>query len=321
MKFAGGRALVDCVKTPKILFVLAGLLVFPALRGEAQIPYLPENSRIFDATGQPRTLDQIVAAAGQADVIFLGEDHDDAAGHALEAEVLKRITEKYGTSRPIALSMEMFERDTQVVLNEYLRDLITEKHFLASSRPWNNYATDYRPLVEFARAHDLPVIAANAPRRYVNMVSRKGRASLQALSPEAKRWLAPLPYPTASTAYTRKFNALMGGAHEGSTAMTNILDSQTLWDATMGYSIAEFLKTHPKGLVIQVNGRFHSENRLGTAEQFLKYRPAARAVVVSIRPDESFPHFDKATQENLGDFVVVTDPKLPRSGKEVESNK
>ena len=61
--------------------------------------------------------------------------------------------------------MEMFERDAQIVLDEYLNDLITEKKFLDDSRPWENYKTDYRPLVEFARVNKLNVIAANAPRR------------------------------------------------------------------------------------------------------------------------------------------------------------
>jgi uncharacterized iron-regulated protein len=71
-------------------------------------------------------------------------------------------------------SLEMFERDVQIVLDEYVKDLITEKKFLDDSRPWNNYKTDYRPLVEYAKQNKLPVIAANAPRRYINMVSRGG---------------------------------------------------------------------------------------------------------------------------------------------------
>lgn len=304
------------MKSLKIVCVLAALLCGPVAIGRAQIPYAPENSRLFDKTGKPVTLDQIIDAARDADVVFLGESHDDAAGHALEAEIFQRIVEKYGKERQIALSMEMFERDTQVVLDEYLHGLITEKHFLASSRPWNNYATDYRPLVEFAKANKLPVIAANAPRRYVNIVSRNGRAALAALSPEAKSWLAPLPYPHASAAYVAKFNALMGNAPEARAGLANILDSQSLWDATMGFSIAQFLKANPKALVVQLNGRFHSENRLGTVEQLLGYRPGTKAVVVSMQYDPSFPIFDKATQENLGDFVVLTDPKLPRSQKQ-----
>ena len=81
----------------------------------------------------------------------------------------------------------------QIVLDEYLNGLISEDHFLLSSRPWKNYKTDYRPLVEIAKQNKLSVIAANAPRRYVNMVSRNGRDSLNGLSKQAKEWLAPLP--------------------------------------------------------------------------------------------------------------------------------
>ncbi len=71
--------------------------------------------------------------------------------------------------------MEMFERDVQIVLDEYLKNYISESHFISSSRAWGNYKTDYRPLVEFAKQNKIDVVAANAPRRYVNMVSRLGK--------------------------------------------------------------------------------------------------------------------------------------------------
>ena len=106
--------------------------------------------------------------------------------------------------------------------------------FLKNSRPWGNYQTDYRPLVEFAKENKLKVIAANAPRRYVNMVGRLGKDSLNKLSPNAKQWIAPLPFADSSKIYTDKFNKMMQG--HGS---ENILHSQTLWDATMSYSISE----------------------------------------------------------------------------------
>jgi uncharacterized iron-regulated protein len=99
-------------------------------------------------------------------------------------QIFKAAFEKYGASRKAVLSLEMFERDVQTVINEYLKNQITETHFLAASRPWANYKTDYRPLVEFAKEKNLEVVAANAPRRYVNMVTRLGRASLDLLSPK-----------------------------------------------------------------------------------------------------------------------------------------
>ncbi len=61
-------------------------------------------------------------------------------------------------------------------------------------RPWPNYDTDYRPLVELAKAEGLPVICANAPRRYVSMAGRHGRAALETLPAASLRHLPPLPY-------------------------------------------------------------------------------------------------------------------------------
>lgn len=264
--------------------------------------------RVYNGNGHSASLDEIIKKLSGFDVVFLGEMHDDSVAHSLQFEIFKRAFEKNKKKREVKLSMEMFERDIQNVVDEYLLDLITEKHFLSSSRPWGNYETDYRPLVEFAKDNKLKVIAANAPRRYVNMVSRLGRSSLEKLSPEAKSSLAPLPFGKSSEAYSEKFNALMGG--HGS---ENILDSQTLWDSTMAFWISENLKQNKKNLIIHLNGSFHTENRLGTVEQLLKFKPNTKVLVVTMRYEEDFTNFDKSKHTGLGDFVILTDAKQPRS--------
>ena len=293
--------------------------------------------RAFDSKGRAVTLEEIVAALDKADALFLGETHTDPTAHLLEAELLRRADERFaqGSSarkRAVALSLEMFERDVQTVLDEYLAGLITERHFLLSSRPWSNYETDYRPLVEYAREHRLSVIAANAPARYVSRVSASGPDSLQALSQSAKSWLPPLPFQPASDAYTAKFNSLMGGgaasapASPHSTAAPtpaqpqagvhgtlHLLDAQNLRDASMAHAIAEYLKSNRDALVVEVNGTFHSEERLGVPDQLKHYSSKARSVVVTIIPGEIFPAFDAEHLGKLGDFVIITDPAIPRS--------
>src|SRR5437763_16933256 len=284
--------------------------------------------RAFDSKGRAVKLDEIVGALDQADVLIVGETHDDPVAHLLEAELLRRADERYtqtsSRKRTLALSLEMFERDVQTVLDEYLAGFITERHFLLSSRPWNNYQTDYRPLVEYAREHHLPVIAANAPARYVSRVSGLGPDSLRELSAAARQWLPPQPLPPASAAYASKFNSLMqGGASQtqpaGSAAQANphggahLLEAQALRDASMAYAVAEFLKRQRGALVVHVNGTFHSEERLGVPEQLAHYRPKARVVVVTILPDDGFPAFDAGGMGKLGDFVIITDPAIPRS--------
>ena len=296
-----------------IFKALGVLLVFATgLMGQENTP----KYTVFTAKGEPATIDNILLAAAASDVLFLGELHDDAVGHAFQLEVFQRVVNALGASRPITLSLEMFERDVQIVLDEYLRGQITEDHFLRSSRPWANYKTDYRPLVELAKEKKLPVIAANAPRRYVNMVSRSGRDALNTLSPEAKSWLAPLPYAEASEAYSKKFKALMGASMEARMGLDNILSSQSLWDATMAYWISEGLKAQEKGLIVHLNGGFHTEQRLGTVEHLAQYRPDAKAIVVTIRYEEAFDTFNEEKHIDLGDFVVLTDAAAARSPRE-----
>jgi uncharacterized iron-regulated protein len=300
---------------------LGSILLFAALTAQlaagAQAP--AAHYRAFDKQGNAVTLQNIIDSLERADVLFVGETHDSPVAHTLEAELLRRAEEAYGSSTPkrraVALSLEMFERDVQTVLDEYLAGLITERHFLLSSRPWKNYETDYRPLVEYAREHRLPVIAANAPARYVSRVSSQGPDSLKSLPQVAvKSWLPPLPFPAASERYAAKFNRFMGGAGAGPGAHggLHLLEAQTLRDASMAYAISEYLKRGRDPLVVQVNGTFHSEERMGVPEQLARYRSKARALVVTIVPADTFPNFD-ADLGRLGDFVIITDPAVKGS--------
>ncbi len=83
----------------------------------------------------------------------------------------------------------------------------------------------------------------------------------------------------------------------------------------MAFSIAEQLKKDAGVLVVHLNGSFHTENRLGTAEQVTKLNPKAKVLVVTMRSEADFTRFEKAKHENIGDFVILTDAKVPRSFK------
>jgi uncharacterized iron-regulated protein len=281
-------------------------------------PITNENFRVYRADGQSATLADIVKAMADSDAALLGETHDDPVAHYLEAELLRLAYESQAAKRPLVLSLEMFERDVQTVLDEYLASLITETHFLRSSRPWDNYQGDYRPMIEYAKEHKFPVIAANAPRRYVNRVTRLGMASLDALSPQAKAWLPPLPYADASPAYVEKFRNLMGQMPSAAPATPSstpgpALASQSLWDASMAHAISEQLKQRKDALVIHVNGKFHSEERMGIPDHLSRYRPNTRTLIVTMVVAPSYPELDVKSQTKLGDFVIFTDGRLPRS--------
>lgn len=277
------------------------------------------EAKLFHADGRPATLADVVAASQKADVLFVGEHHDDPAAHALELAVLDAASAP-GGNRPVALSLEMFDRDVQPVLDEYLAGLVREKDLQAAARPWPNYGADYRPLVELARTRRLPVLAADPPARYVSRVGRLGVAALADLPPAAHALMAPSPWPSPSQAYEAKFRAFAaeasGPGHPPASgpALRAMFDAQWLRDTTMASTIAGWLARTP-GLVVHVTGVFHASSGLGTVEALRHYRPAARTVTLAIVRDEAYPAFQPATMGALGDFVAVTAPKKDEAPK------
>jgi len=272
------------------------------------------------------TLSEIAEDMKNYDVLFFGEEHNDSVAHYLEIKILEMLYQKFTSD--ITLSMEMFDRDVQMVMNEYLEGYIRDKNFMKDARVWSNYE-DYRPMVEFAKNNELDVLCANAPTRYTNLAGRKGQKALRELSDGSKMYFAPLPYDTASGKYYEKLITLTlndmfptaDTAVKKMPAMVsmegfNLILGQSLWDATMAYSISEYLKKNKGKKVLQINGRFHSDEGFGIATQLNKYSPKIKSLIISTGTDESFPNIDWGKHKHLGDYVIITDPNVPKTSKE-----
>jgi uncharacterized iron-regulated protein len=301
------------------------LLILFSFRAFAQEGLTEKNYRIYDTRlGKEVKLEDIVESMAQNNVLIYGEEHNDSVTHFLQNKLLSMLFARFGPD--VALSMEMFDRDVQAVMNEYLQGFIREKNFKKDARTWSNYR-DYRPMVEFAKEKKLSVICANAPSRYTNMAGRLGQESLQKLPRQTQQWLAPLPYDTAAGAYYEKLTGL--SLHAPATVDTakkkmpvmnmgnfNLVVAQSLWDATMAYSIASFWKANKKKKIFQLNGRFHSDERFAIVTQLSKYAPKAKVIVISSASDENFPNIRWSDYQKEGDYVIITDPSVPRTYKD-----
>ena len=282
-------------------------LCFPlALAGQDS---LQQHYRIYDTrTRQLIDPGAIVSAMDKADVLFFGEEHNDSAGHYLENLLLTQLHARYGNQ--LALSLEMFETDNQLVLNEYLQGRIDETRLGKDARLWSNYK-DYRPMIEYAKKNQVPVIAANAPRRYVSLVSKRGMSALDSLSADAKRFLPPLPYDTLSGRYREKFMDIMKGSPGGENP--KVYYSQSLWDAGMSYSIFHYLKKNRRHKVFHCVGKFHCDEKLGTAAQLQQWNKKLRILNISCFPDKNFNNPDWEQIVPIADFVILTDPELKKT--------
>jgi uncharacterized iron-regulated protein len=104
---------------------------------------------------------------------------------------------------------------------------------------------------------------------------------------------------------------VMGG-HSAMAGM-QMYQAQNLWDGTMGWSIACFAKAHHGYKILQLNGSFHSGEKLGAAAQLKKYAPKIRMLNIATYTDENFDNPDWNKLSKNGDYIIVTGPKLPKT--------
>src|SRR5687768_3740546 len=286
--------------------VLAVIILSGATSLSAQ-SYVPQ--RVFDsAVSQFTDFESMVAAIARADVVFVGEQHDDPNTHRLERALLDGLARRRGD---IILSLEMFERDVQDRLDQFLTGKLPEAEFLASSRPWPRYATDYKPLVDLAIARQWPVLAANIPRPMASEISKAGIEALASKSDTEKAWVAREGQCRTDDEYYRRFKDVMGG-HTGASEMYRFYAAQCLKDETMAESIATAWSTaaaskpgaHP--LVVHYNGSFHSDYGLGTASRVKRRLPNAKTVVVTMIPVADLDTVATTDHLRKGDYLVFT---------------
>ncbi len=300
--------------------LLTAFILSLAVKVKSQVT--EKNYKIYSVKQAKEVgINDIIEDMKNNDVLFYGEEHNDSVTHYLENKIFESLFQKYQSN--MALSMEMFERDVQPIMNEYLTSEIREKNFKKDARAWSNYR-DYRPMVEFCKTNKLDVVCANAAGRYSNLAGRKGQKALMALPLESKKFFAPLPYDTASGKY---YDKLMGLSHDPNDTSKkaapvmgmggfNLVMAQSLWDATMAYSISEYLKLHKGKKVFQVNGRFHSDEGFAVVNQLKKYNPKIKLLIISSGSDEAFPNIDWNKHKHLGDYIIITDPQIPKTYKD-----
>ena len=259
--------------------------------------------RLFAAAGPPADYDQMLTELAQADVVLFGEQHNDALAHWLELQVAKDLL-RLKKPGQLVLGLEMFERDVQPLVAQYAAGTLADTAFERQARPWPNYATDYRPLLQFARANHLPVVGTDAPRPFAQAVARGSLKALDKLPATDRALLAPLPLKVDyDLPGYKNMAAMFGGdsqAHGG--GPQNIIQAQALKDATM----AHFIRTSRQAgqTLLHLNGSYHSDHHDGIVAYLRQAAPALRIRTLSVVSQAQLQTLEKENVA-IADFVVV----------------
>lgn len=269
----------------------------------------PRACAIWDGrSGDRLSWDGLLADALVADVVILGEQHDDALGHAVQ----RALVEDLGALAPdIAVALEMLERNEQGLVDDYLDGFIDAAQLarLTHSESWageGSWAAWYQPVIDAAKEAGGAVIAANAPRQYVRAARLHGYERLADLPPERRAlvdWPDELPMESG---YRERFFEFGGAESDDDERVTAIFRSQMTWDATMAESVAGAVRRGHRPVVLLI-GQFHSDFEGGTVLELRRRFPGVRIFTVSLQPGRG--EGLEAADENRADAVIDTGTK------------
>ncbi len=278
----------------KSLILIIGIILF------SNAVNAQKAFKIYSKEGKEVSFEKMVKALAKSNVILFGEQHNNPICHWMQLKVTQGVYEINGS---LIMGAEMFESDNQLLVNEYFEGFIRTKDFEKEMRLWDNYKTDYKPLIEFAKTNNINFVATNVPRRYAAIVSKYGFSKLDSLSEDSKAYFAPLPilYDTLNPSVNKMLNMDFGHGKGGPQAEL-MAKAQSVKDATMAYFI---LKNYEKSSTfIHFQGDFHSSNSGGIYWYLKNQAPEINILTISSVEANGDLKFEDAYSD-LGDFILV----------------
>ena len=243
---------------------------------------VPPQAVLRVSDGSLVALEELVADLRSVPITYAGERHDQEADHRMQ-NLLFRALSDYDART--ALGMEMFQRPFQPHLDLWSAGQLDEEALRRRTEwdaRWGFDFAFYRPMLELARARNLPVIALNAPRELTRRVGRDGVASLDADT------RASLPHLDLGVeAHRAMVEAALGG-HGGlsDAQLAHLYEAQVLWDETMAETVADVMRApDAPGHLLVLAGAFHVRAGLGIPERAARRgAPPYRIVLVADDP-------------------------------------
>ena len=255
------------------------------------------QSDIRFTTPQQKIIGQLQAAR----IVYLGETHDSESDHQQQLAIIQAL---FKHKSQVAIGMEMFQSQMQPLLDRYLAGKITATELYEQSEfdkrwgyPWAYYA----PILEFAKANRLPVIALNTPGEIARKSARQGLDSLTSTERQS------IPSVTEIDRSNAKYQQMIFGSYQQHAGIVSIASksfdrfytAQLLWDETMAANTANFAKKNPNYQMIVLAGSSHIIYGYGIPDRVLRRlkepRSIQKTVLLNLDAD--------LQQPELADFI------------------
>ena len=238
---------------------------------------------------------QIIEQIDAARVILVGETHTRYDHHLVQLEILKLLYQK---TAKLAIGVEWFQQPSQKYLDAYIAGEISEQEMLHLTGYFERWRYDYRlyrPIIQYARAHKIPVIALNASTELSRALSKSGFDDLPA---ELKDQL-PESYDWSDKDYEKRLRSVFDEHPEYSAEFEDFLRGQLTWDESMAESAADYLDKNPESRLLIFAGSGHIIYGSGIPNR-IKRRTDVKQFSILVSED-LLP-----ASKNIADFLVLS---------------
>lgn len=278
----------------RIFFIMALSLALrsqPCLAGEI--------ARMSDRQGV--NFSQMVKAAERADVVLIGEVHDNKAHHDLQVAVIRSLLDR---KIPLAIGFETMQSESQQHLDDWTRGRVSEEEFKKIfAANWTYNWNLYREIFIVARENKIPLIALNLPKEIAKKVSRKG---YQSLTEEEKKSLPAGTTCDLNNPHTEFLKKAFKGLFQNVTngrVFSYFCEAQTLRNSGMASNIKEYHRKNPDRKFIALAGIWHAV-RNAIPEQL--ERNGSKLASLVIMPEIAELRRESATAAEA-DYMVATE--------------
>ncbi len=255
-----------------LLAVLTALILVAGSGSVAAHPH--PDVQLYDLkTRELLSESQSIQRLSEARMVLVGEHHDNTAHHQAQLKVIETL---HKAGRKVVVGLEMFRKDSQLALDQWIGGQTSEKAFKPIYlNNWNFEWELYGPIFNYARENRIPMVGLNVSRKITAQVAYKGFDSLD----EDQR--GSLEGITCNV--TQEYRDFIGrayGAHgHGNMNFERFCEAQLVWDTAMAVYAIEYLKDHPDSAMVILAGSGHVR-KLGIPAQLDKRVSWPYAVVL-----------------------------------------
>jgi len=238
-------------------------------------------------------------------VVFVGETHDLYGHHLAQLQVIKALHQKHPD---LAIGMEMFQQPFQQYLDAYIDGRIDEAEMLRKTEWFDRWRYDfrhYKPILDYAKRHKIPVIALNIPFELKDRVSQVGLKGLTA----EERARIPADMDDSDMEYRERLRTVFhrhagGGTRNG---FERFVQVQLLWDESMAERAARYLQEHPERRLVVLAGGGHLMYGSGIPNRVKRRVDVETAIIL---PGDKQP-----VRPGMADFLIYPpEVSLPKAG-------